>query len=220
MRTIGVLSQKGGTGKTTLAVNLAAELSRRPGRTLLLDCDPQASGSRWYDRREAIVGTSGALCGRLDVSDAHAGRIGATLRRAELDRYRYAVIDTPPQSGAAAMVADACDLILIPCRPSMLDMDAIESTIRAARFAGRPFAIVLNAVPASARRLLDEIRDGLRKRGAVIADTIVGDRAAFRHSMAAGRAVLEWRGATMAQGEAVNLAAEAVKRIVVADRAA
>lgn len=113
MQTIAIVSQKGGAGKTTLAVNLAAEAARSRV-SLIIDTDPQATASRWGQWRggddpEVIdCGAPTLLAGKL----AKAAQLGADL----------AVIDTPPHADAMArQAARLADLLLIPCRPRAFD---------------------------------------------------------------------------------------------------
>jgi chromosome partitioning protein len=121
MRTIAVISQKGGTGKTTLAVHLAAAASAAGLVALVVDTDPQATACTWRTWRgdmdpDVIDCAAHALLPRKLVQ---AAELGADL----------AVIDTPPS--ADIMAREACraaDLLLIPCRPRAFDLDAIRTT--------------------------------------------------------------------------------------------
>jgi len=142
MRTIAVVSQKGGAGKTTLAVHLATEAARS-FITLIVDTDPQATASRWSEWRggrepEVIdCGAPSLLAGKL----SRAADLGAEL----------AVIDTPPHADAMArQAASLADLILIPCRPRAFDLAAIEATAELVRSSRKPAFVVFNAGPPRA----------------------------------------------------------------------
>ena len=140
MRTIAVISQKGGAGKTTLAIHLAAEGASRGLRTLLIDLDPQASAARWADRRGDRA---------PDVSSEHPGRLVAALAAAKEQGYALAIVDTAPHADQAALTAArAADHVVVPCRPSILDLDAIGATIDLCQIARRPAVVVLNAARA------------------------------------------------------------------------
>lgn len=184
MRTIAIISQKGGAGKTTVAVHLAAAAARE-FVTLVVDTDPQATASRWgqwRDGRDPEVIDCGApslLAGKLDK----AADLGADL----------AVVDTPPHADAMArQAAKLADLILIPCRPRGFDLAAIEATAELVRASGTPAFVVFNAGPPKAPLIYKEAAELVRSGFELpIAPVVLADRAAFHHSTAAGRTALE-----------------------------
>jgi len=112
---IAVANQKGGTGKTTLTVNLAAGFLRR-GKTVLLDADPQGSAGHW-----ARVG--GAESDLPPVRSIDPGDLQANLARAA-EANRYVLVDCPPhlESYILRAVMTAVDLVLIPVQPSPVDL--------------------------------------------------------------------------------------------------
>ena len=112
---IAVANQKGGTGKTTLAVNLAAGLHRR-GTTVLLDADPQGSATNWA-RVGGADGDLPPVCGLV------AAEVGSAIGDAA-GSYRFVVVDCPPhlQSDTLQRVVEWVDLVLIPVQPSPLDL--------------------------------------------------------------------------------------------------
>ena len=112
---IAVANQKGGTGKTTLAVNLAAGLHRR-GTTVLLDADPQGSATNWA-RVGGADGDLPPVCGLV------AAEVGSAIGDAA-GSYRYVLVDCPPhlQSDTLRRVVEWVDLVLIPVQPSPLDL--------------------------------------------------------------------------------------------------
>ena len=113
-RIIAVINQKGGTGKTTLALNLAAGLARR-GSTHLVDADPQRSITQW-------VGMGGGSSGLPAVAQL-AGNPTAVLNRLARS-HRYVVVDCPPmaQGDAVAAIMRMAHLALIPVLPSPIDL--------------------------------------------------------------------------------------------------
>lgn len=112
---IAVANQKGGTGKTTLTVNLAAGFHRR-GSTMLLDADPQGSAGHW-----ARVG--GGESDLPPVQGLDAGEVRAGIKHAA-GTSRYVLVDCPPhlQSDTLRQVMGAVDIVLIPIQPSPLDL--------------------------------------------------------------------------------------------------
>src|SRR5271165_6642632 len=126
MKTVAILSQKGGTGKTTLAVHLALAAERRDVVVAVLDLDPQASAAEWKDSRDGDTPS---------VTSIQSSRLGKALEVAESAGAALIVIDTAPHSADAAVAAaEAADLILIPCRAGNRDDRAHCEGNRQARF--------------------------------------------------------------------------------------
>jgi chromosome partitioning protein len=181
MRTIAIISQKGGAGKTTLAVHLASAASKTGAVTLILDTDPQATASRWGQWRgdgepEVIdCGAPSLLAGKL----AKAEELGAEL----------AVIDTPPHADAMArQAAHLADLILVPCRPKAFDLAAIEATAELVKASHKLAFVVLMAGPPRAPLIYKEAAEVIEGSfGLPIAPVMLPERAAFHHSTALGQ---------------------------------
>lgn len=183
MKTIALISQKGGAGKTTLTLNLAvaAELSGRS--CAVIDLDPQASAMGWQDTREKESPV---------VISAQAARINDILATAKEHGAALTIIDTAPHSDSAALqAARAADLVLIPCRPSILDLRAIATSVDIATMAKKPAVAVLNSVPPRGS-LTDEALEAIKGYGLEIAPEQLGQRAAFVHSLTLGLSVLEY----------------------------
>lgn len=184
MRVIAVISQKGGAGKTTLALSLAVA-AQRAGRTAaIVDLDPQATATAWADRRanEAPV-----------VVSAQPARLGHVLKTAEGSGADLVVIDTPPRAEQAAMAAaKAADLVLIPCRPAVFDLDTVSTTLELLKLSGgAPVAAVLNAVPSvGAER--EQAAEVLRGLGIAVCPAVLGYRKAFAHSAVTGQGAQEF----------------------------
>ena len=190
MRTISIISQKGGAGKTTLAIHLAAASTVAGLSTLILDADPQATASQWSQWRgmtdpEVIDCASPTLLAR---KLAQAGELGADL----------VVIDTPPH--ADIMAREACklaDLILIPCKPQAFDLSAVETTAELAKAAGKPAFVLFMGGPQRApttyrdARELIEGGEGLVGMGVAVAPVMLTQRAIYHHSTAQGKTAIE-----------------------------
>src|SRR6478672_6659434 len=120
MWTVSIVSQKGGAGKTTLAVHLATAAQQAGLTVAVIDLDPQATARRWGEKR-----------GRPpEVVSDHAIRLPALLEAARTNGADLVFVDTAPNADQAALgAARAADLILIPCRPSAFDLEAVEATL-------------------------------------------------------------------------------------------
>ena len=183
MQTVSLVSQKGGSGKTTLAVHLAAEGPARGLRTLLIDLDPQASAGRWADRRGDRP---------PDVASEQPARLEAALTAAEAQGYDLVLIDTAPHADQAALrAARVAALVLVPCRPSILDLEAVEATLDLCQLARKEALVVLNAAPIRSR-VVDDALEAIRRLGGKVAQAIVRERVAFRHALVDGRVAQEY----------------------------
>ena len=121
MKIIAILSQKGGAGKTTLAIHLAVAAGLMRHEAVIIDLDPQSSATSWKDSREGDTPV---------VVSAQFSRLATVLEAAKKGGADLAIIDTAPHSESASLAAArAANLILIPCRPAILDLRAISNTI-------------------------------------------------------------------------------------------
>lgn len=183
MITIAIVSQKGGSGKTTIATHLATAAFKAGYVTCLIDTDPQATAAAWGDWRggqEPEVITTPPT--RLARTIADVGKAGAQI----------VVIDTPPNADVAAREAvKAADLVLIPCRPRTFDLHAIETTAGLAKGSGKPAFVVLNAGPARAPSLFSEACAIVRGYGLDVVPFMIVDRAAFHRDAGSGRTAVE-----------------------------
>ena len=158
MKTIAIIGQKGGTGKTTTALGLAvcAELAGHP--TAILDLDPQTNAANWKDRRDNRPDAKGE---GPAVESIQPGRLRQTLKAAEANGADFVFIDTPGKSDTAAIeAARVADLVLIPVRPQIFDLETLTAVRDALRVAGSPTAyVVLNGIHPSASKSPDQQRE-------------------------------------------------------------
>lgn len=183
MKTIAILSQKGGAGKTTLAINLSIAASSSNKQSAIIDLDPQASSANWHDAREQEMPV---------VVSAQPSRLNQVLEAAKEAGANFVFIDSAPHSESTALAAArAADFVLIPCRPAILDIRAISSTIDLVKLAGTQAAVVLNCVPPRGS-LADEAEEAVSSYGISLVPVRIGQRAAFVHSVTSGQAVQEY----------------------------
>lgn len=183
MKTLAIIAQKGGSGKTTLAVHMAVCATLRNLHTALIDIDPQASAYKWNLSRSDEL--------KLDATKADVGQIPAFLKQAKAGGIDLVIIDTAPHSDStAAIAAQLADFVLIPCRPARFDLDAIASTAQIAKVAKTPAAVVINAAPRG--RLAEEARAALEQQGVTVLDCVIHQRAAYSHAVIDGRSVHEY----------------------------
>lgn len=183
MIAVAIVSQKGGSGKTTLATHLAAAATAAGYVTCLVDTDPQATAAAWGDWRERA---------EPEVITAPPARLARTLKDASNLGAEVIIIDTPPHADAAAREAvKVADLVLIPCRPRAFDLHAIQTTAELASFSRKEAFVVFNAAPPRAPALFAEASLLVRKLGLEVAPIMVADRAAFHHSTAQGKTAFE-----------------------------
>jgi chromosome partitioning protein len=192
VKTLAILAQKGGSGKTTVAVHLAVCAARHKLHTALIDLDPQASAYHWNESREDGQ--------KLDATQATPSQLAALLKQAKAGGVDLAIIDTAPHSdSAAAIAAQLADLVLIPCRPARFDLDAIAATLAITKAAKTSAAVVINAAPRG--RLADEARGALHRQGITVAAPVLHQRAAYSHAVIDGRSVHEYEPEGKAAGE-------------------
>jgi chromosome partitioning protein len=190
MKTIAFIAQKGGVGKSTLAVNMAVAST---GKVALFDIDSQESAVMWADRRAADVPHVEFLTER---------RLPDALRAAELQKFAWSIIDTPPAAGPHALAAAfAANLLLVPCRPSLIDLDAIRRTALLIKSAGVPAFVVFNAAPHGATTLLDDARAIVEGAGLPVASPVLRERGAYRAAWPLGKAVTEFEPGGKAAAE-------------------
>lgn len=200
MKVIAVVAQKGGSGKTTLAINLAVQAHLSGKTAAIVDLDAQATATHWADRRASHSDSP-------VVVPAQPVRLAKVLESARASNADLVFIDTPARASEVALSAvRVSDLVLIPCRPAVFDLETLEVSqglIRTAS-ASTPFYALLNGVPSQGTKR-KEAEDVIRDYGIELCPEAFGQRAAFVHSTAVGLGAQEY--------EAGGKAAEEIQRV-------
>lgn len=183
MYTIAIIAQKGGVGKTTLAISLAVAAEKSGKQAVVIDLDPQASACNWADRREHESPI---------VVDAQPPRLANALQKAKEAGIDFAFIDTPPRAEQAALAAaKAADLVLVPSRPQVYDLETIPNTAELLKLAGNtPAMVVLNSIlPRGTRH--DQARTAIASLGIPVCPAMLTQRAAFGDAGTLGLTAIE-----------------------------
>jgi chromosome partitioning protein len=182
MFTISLIGQKGGTGKTTAVLGLAVAAARSGHDVAVIDLDPQATAANWKDRRQDE---------NPPVVSAQASRLRQTLEVAERGGVQYAFIDTAGRSDDSALsAARVADLVLIPSRPNIVEVETLPQVGDLLKLAGNPPAFVLlNGIhPTAGRASIAEVREGIRDMfGITVCPVHLCQRSAYAEAMTTGR---------------------------------
>ncbi|MFC7705353.1 ParA family partition ATPase [Plastorhodobacter daqingensis] len=184
-RVITVAQQKGGSGKTTLAVNLAVVLSARGFRVAVLDTDPQGSLGRWFMTRRERLGDAG-----LAFSTASAWGVSYECDKLRRDA-DFVIVDTPPKVDADLRPAlREADLILVPVASSHVDLWATEGVLDLAQRERRRASVILNRAKAGTR-LGEEVATAAAAMDAELLAARLGNRIVYAETLGMGLGALE-----------------------------
>jgi chromosome partitioning protein len=183
MKVISLICQKGGTAKTTTAINLAVEALAYGLEVVIIDLDPQVSACDWKDiRGEAPPVVAATPVPHLERTLKAAADNGADL----------AIIDTAGRTNDAAnAAARAADLILVPLQPSLIDLKTLGATLDIIRIAGnKPTRALLARVKASGTRH-EDTTTWLIEQGVEVCPASLGERVTYQDAYAQGLGVSE-----------------------------
>lgn len=198
MKVISLIGQKGGSGKTMTSENIAVMATQAGLKTLLVDFDPQTTAAKWGDRRT----DNGMPEDAPAVLSAQAARIPQILKAAQAQGADLVVLDTPPKSAAVSTdAARVSDLVLVPMRPFINDLETADALQDILTVAGNPRTFVFfNSAPSKGRRHLSAA-DYMRTRGFQICPIALGDRVDFSDAPIDGMAACEHDPASFATSE-------------------
>ena len=183
MAVVAFVTQKGGCGKTTLALCLAVAAQQAGKQVVILDTDPQGSAAQWWEGRQEQAPELFAVKGE---------DIGRAVTNAQAKHFDLILIDTParaePVNAAAAHAADFC---VIPCQPTLIDMRAQDPTVQTVKRLERRAAFVLTRCPPRGSRTTEAAR-GLQIFGLPVAPVLIGNRTAYPDATGSSLGVTEY----------------------------
>src|SRR3954453_9024110 len=212
MNVIVFASRKGGSGKSTLAAHIAAHVHKSTKPCLMIDADPQGSLTLWHKLR----GTN------EPPIKAAVNSVSGIIAAAKRDGIEWVFIDTPPN--LSAVVDDAiknATMVIIPARPGVFDVNAVQETIQMCRAARKPYAVMLNGAPArrdeSESPIVTIAREGLAKFRPPVWGGQITNRSDLLMALSHGEGAREYQAESRAAQEIARLWA-AIERSVKAIR--
>lgn len=194
---VAVVAEKGGVGKTTLALTLAVAAVQAGRKVAVFDLDPQATAAQWTDRREAEFPW---------VLATPATRLDAALANANGQGVDFVVIDTPPHAGADAVeAARRADLVLVPVEPHLFTLETLPKLADLLKLAGDPAAVFVVSKVAIQGKEGQDAATFVQEKGFVVCPVMLHLRAAHRHASNLGQTAQEYEPKGKAAEESKQL---------------
>jgi chromosome partitioning protein len=195
MKAISFVTQKGGSGKSTLCISLAIAAQQAGHSVCILEMDRQATISDWAEQRQRET---------PEVAQIDATQLDDVMSRLRESAYDFVLIDTPGVDSPGTLSAiRAADLCVIPCRPTPADLRAFKPTLAAIYRLEKRFAFVLNQTPPRSYRVRDAA-DGLAVLG-VLPDVNIVTRTDHQDAIGVGQGVTEYNPSGQAAQEVRRL---------------
>jgi len=196
---IAIIGQKGGDGKTTLALCLAVAAAAAGQDVAIIDLDPQANAANWKDRRSGSDNPA--------VISAQVSRLKPTLQTAEDYGASLVLIDTPGRSDSAAIeAARAADLVLVPARAQIFGLETLQAVRDVLRVAGDPLAyVVVNGIHPQATKGAEAAKALIESFGFNVAPMHLCQRGSYAEAPTTGKTAPELEPAGKAADELQRL---------------
>ena len=186
-KVITICQQKGGTGKTTLAVHLAlAFIKYHNFKVAIIDTDPQGSLGKWYMVRSEKKILNESL--NFKTASLWGAQYESKILKKDHD---IIIIDTPPKIESDARPSiEAADLVLIPMTPSHVDFWATEAIVEIAKKANKKILIQINRANQRSK-LISKTNEYIKSINVSSTNTIIGNRQIYASSMGEGKTAVE-----------------------------
>ena len=202
-------NQKGGTGKTTLATNLAVLWSNSQYKVAVIDADPQKSLAHWIEARKKYYGESEI---GIDVYQYHTHSLGEDIKKIKR-KYNFIIIDSPPSiTYDTIQIVKNSDRIFVPVQPSPVDLMATIPFLNLVKQERKKAIVILNRVMPRAR-LTDAIVMRLRYAGAKIARSRISSKVIYAETYSVGRGVVDISVTTDVSKEIINVGNEILRNL-------
>lgn len=192
-----IIMEKGGVGKTTVALNLAVAALQNGRNAAIIDIDPQATASNWTDRRTDE---------KPWVVPTLTARLTAAIDKSKAEGVDFLVIDTPPHSGTdAAEAARRADVVLVPVEPHLFTLETLPKLADLLKLAGNPPTFFVINKAATQGTEASNAAAYIKAQGFSVCPVVLHLRAAHRHATNVGKVASEYEPDSKAAQEALHL---------------